>query len=503
MAGNKKVIRRKNRKRTSVFSVLVLLVLLALSAGMAVCMVKTELIPKEYIIAATAGTAVLSVCVFLLIRTGGFKPKTAVGIITAILLAVVIIYICVFCLQTLGYLKNLTSIASERSLIGIYVDNDDTAQSPSDLKDYDIGILCELDRDNTDKAIIKFEEELAFELNIIEYDNMPDLLEGFKNNVVGAILINEAYIDMIEEMEGYEYIASSVRELGYVVVETPREETDGSELIKTENNGYIFTVYISGIDTRSSDLLARSRSDVNLFATINTDTRQILLISTPRDYFIPLSISRGQKDKLTHAGLYGVQVSMDTLKMLYDTEIEYYFRCNFVGFADIIDVLGGITVYSPKDFVSHHGAYQFYEGYNECDGDKALCFARERYAFSDGDVQRQKDCQEVFRAVFEKVMSPEMLSSYSALLETIEPYFETSVPYDVIADIVRHQILTGGDWEIISYTVNGSGSFQKPWSMSMTVWVMKPDYETVEVAKDLLQRIRNNEVITQPVEDGE
>ena len=101
-------------------------------------------------------------------------------------------------------------------------------------------------------------------------------------------------------------------------------------------------------------MTASSRSDVNIVATINTETKQILLVSTPRDYFVPLSISNGAKDKLTHAGIYGIDVCMDTLGMLYDEDIHYYFRVNFGGFTKIIDALGCIDVDSDYEFDSRN-----------------------------------------------------------------------------------------------------------------------------------------------------
>lgn len=145
-----------------------------------------------------------------------------------------------------------------------------------------------------------------------------------------------------------------------------------------------YTIYISGIDNRGG-LIEKSRSDVNIIATLNTSTKQLLLVSTPRDYYVPLSISGGVPDKLTHAGIYGVDVCVDTLEMLYDIEIDYYVRMNFDGFVNIIDALGGITVYSDYEFDS--GAYHFDQGENTLNGEQALVFARERYAFAEGDCK--------------------------------------------------------------------------------------------------------------------
>ena len=275
----------------------------------------------------------------------------------------------------------------------------------------------------------------------------------------------------MEDSEGYENAPSQLREIylyeAETVIEKVKEEPQKKEESKTETQQQVdrvFTMYISGIDSREG-LISKSRSDVNIIATVNVDKRQVLLISTPRDYYVPLSISDGIPDKLTHAGIYGIDVSMETLEMLYGTEIDYYFRVNFSGFEQIIDALGGITVNSAVEFSA--GGHQYYVGNNDLDGDAALDFARERYAFADGDRQRGKNQMAVIKAVIEKAISPSLLVNYASIMESISGSFETSMPYEMIAELVRNQLDKGGKWNIISTSVDGTGDYQVPYSMSM------------------------------------
>ena len=252
-------------------------------------------------------------------------------------------------------------------------------------------------------------------------------------------------------------------------------------------------MYISGIDTRGG-VSAKSRSDVNILATVNVDTHQVLLVSTPRDYYVPLPISNGQPDKLTHAGIYGVDVSMGTLEMLYGVPIDYYFRVNFSGFEKIIDALGGITVYSEYEFTTAAG-YHFNVGDNTMNGEQALSFARERYSFSSGDRQRGKNQMAVIKAVINKAMSPAILSNYTELMESISGNFETSMPYDVIADLVREQLDKGGSWNVVTYSVDGTGDSRKPYSLSTNAYVMIPDQSTVDAAIEKINQVRSGETL--------
>ena len=252
----------------------------------------------------------------------------------------------------------------------------------------------------------------------------------------------------------------------------------------------VYTIFVSGIDTRGG-MTASSRSDVNIILTLNATTKQILMVSTPRDYFVPLSISNGVPDKLTHAGIYGVNVCMDTLDMLYDIDINYYFRLNFAGFEQIIDALGGVNVNSDYDFDSGNTTgYHFNKGENHLNGEQALVFARERYAFKEGDRQRGRNQMAVIQGVVDKATQPAFLKNYLSVLDSLDGAFETNVPYDVMASLVRKQLDEGGSWQVLSYSVDGTGDTQKPYSMSSKAYVMIPDQNTVDKARVLMKKVR-------------
>ena len=268
------------------------------------------------------------------------------------------------------------------------------------------------------------------------------------------------------------------------------------------NDGSIYTIFISGFDSRSG-LVAKRRSDSNIIATVNTATSQVLLVSTPRDYFVPLSISGGQRDKLTHAGIYGINVCMDTLGMLYNEDINYYFRINFAGFEQLINALGGVTVYSDYDFDSkNETGYHFKQGENYLNGEQALVFSRERYAFKEGDRQRGKNQMAVIKGVSNKALSPELLKNYSSVLSSIQGCFETNNSYEEIARLLQQQLNNGGDWNIVSYSVNGTGDTQKPYSMSQKAYVMIPDESTVQKAEAMMKKVRDGETVSQEEADS-
>ena len=259
-----------------------------------------------------------------------------------------------------------------------------------------------------------------------------------------------------------------------------------------------FVVYLSGVDNRG-ELTENARSDVNILAVVNPVTKQAALINTPRDYYVDLAGTES-KDKLTHAGLYGVETSMATLGNLYGVDVDHYIRINFVGFISIIDAIGGVDVYSDQAFTSvgspgYYDPTTFAEGWNHLDGKSALAFARERHAFKTGDIQRGINQMKVIDAMANKLKSPTLLMSFSKLMDAAADCFVTSFSQEQISALVRMQLGDLASWDIQSYTVTGSGAkSSKCYSAKgQSLYVMKPDENSVNEAKALIAAVLGGE----------
>ena len=259
-----------------------------------------------------------------------------------------------------------------------------------------------------------------------------------------------------------------------------------------------FVVYLSGVDNRG-ELTEKARSDVNILAVVNPTTKQVALINTPRDYYVDLA-GTDSKDKLTHAGLYGVETSMATLGNLYGVNVEHYLRINFAGFISIIDAVGGVDVYSDQAFTSvgspgYYDPTTFAEGWNHLDGKSALAFARERHAFKTGDIQRGINQMKVIDAMVNKLKSPALLMGFSKLMDAAADCFVTSLSQEQISALVRMQLGDLANWDIQSYTVTGSGAKStKCYSAKgQSLYVMKPDENSVNEAKALIAAVLGGE----------
>ena len=441
------------------------------------------MIPTQYIIIAAVVMAIFAV-IFAIMHERKI-PSIIASVLTVILTAVYVIG-AVYIGKTNNTISDVTTAEVQTDVVSMYVMNDDPAQTVNDAANYEIGIMSSVDRENTDKTIDSIESQLGSQLNIQEYNTMFDLADALKSGEVGAIIINEAYVGIIGDVENYEWMTTDIRQITTVehaVESAPEADAEVSD--ETQNT---FVMYLSGIDTYGG-ISARSRSDVNILAVVNTDTKNILLLSTPRDFYVDYSVTGGAKDKLTHAGIYGIDASIDALERLYDIDVNYYLRINFTGFMDVIDALGGISVYSDYEFTVNN-VKTFQQGYNDVNGREALAFARERYSFADGDYQRGRNQMEVIRAVINKAASSSLLVNYTSVMDAIAGSFETNMPRSQIAALVRMQLSDMAQWNITSYTSSGQSMYAETFSMpGQDLYVIVPDENSIAEAKEQINAV--------------
>ena len=270
-------------------------------------------------------------------------------------------------------------------------------------------------------------------------------------------------------------------------------------------------VYCSGTDERVDYIPLNSRSDTNILAVVNPSTHQILLVSTPRDYYLTLP-SKGQKDKLTHFGLYGIEESIKGLEQLYNVDVDYYARVHFAGLVGVIDALGGIDVNSDVAFNTvgmevpdedgsgnfHFAAYSFQQGVNHLDGRQALAFARERDAFDDGDMQRGRNQMLVIQGIVNKAASPAILKSYQDVLSAASDSIATNMPKEDIISLVKMQLQDMSGWNITTYGLAGENSADYCYSLGNDTRyaVVLPNERMVATAQDLIQQVLRGETPT-------
>ena len=302
------------------------------------------------------------------------------------------------------------------------------------------------------------------------YDNLTVLTERLNDGGIELAAIRKANLDVLQE--NYREFYHSIATLATYKVRGD-DQAVASEVDTTKP----FVLYISGIDTYG-EVGEVSRSDVNMLMVVNPSKRTILLVNTPRDYYVQLHGVAGTPDKLTHAGIYGIDMSRQTLSDLYGVEIPYYVRLNFTSLVKMVDVVGDITVESDYAFKS------FQAGKNTLDSKRTLEFARERYSFEDGDRQRGRNQQKVIEAIIAKMSEPRNLARYESILSTLQSSLQTNMSRNSIASLVKMQLNDMKGWKVESMSVDGAGATRQTYSMgAMPLYVMIPDSASVEIAK--------------------
>lgn len=386
---------------------------------------------------------------------------------------------------------------------------DDPAETLEDAAGYTFGVQFETGAENMQAAVTDVQEQLDSDISMTEYDSVQEQAEALMSGDVEAIIYNAANTSLIEsEIQDY---SSQIKIISRHEVRT--ELNLGGSAADDSLTKEPFTVYISGVDNYGDDRDDPSRdsvrSDVNIIAVVNPMTYQILLVTTPRDYFVPLYgdpdyiYPQGSLDKLTHAGTYGIDASMETLGSLYETDINYYVRLNFSALIDIVDILGGVDVYSEYEFSTGWESgheMDVKQGWNSFNGQEALAFCRERKNLVDGDNQRGKNQQAVITAMLKKVLSPTMLLKANSIINQVSQDIETNITQGQINSLVRYQLKTGAKWSIQSVAASGSDGYDYCYSdMYEELYVIYPDYDVVNSIIDLTNLVENGNMLT----DGE
>lgn len=470
---------KEQKKTLHMAGKLITLIQLILAVGLIAVIWNSGLVPTKYLV------AIIIVLLILFGVTFGLqyvKNKVyIVGIVLSIILSILQAIGIVYMLKADKLMADVGGANYKTDNMIVVVKKDNPASNLMDASMYRFGTQTSVDQENTQTMLDNINKALGREVKIEQYGTVQELANALLEGRVDAAVYNQALDGLItDSIEDY---SDKVRVLYHYGIETELEQ-------ETADVGEPFNVYISGIDV-DGPIATNSRSDVNIIMTVNPNTKKILLTTTPRDYYVQIpDISGEQRDKLTHAGIYGVDASMRTVEQLYGIDISYYARVNFSSLVKIVDTLGGVDVDSDFEFTA--GGYQFKKGMNHLDGKQALAFSRERYSFEDGDNQRGKDQEKVLTAILNKAMSPAILSNASALIADVSDSVQTNMTQEEMAKFIKMQLNDGASWTIESQAASGNGDTQACYSSGdQPLYVMWPDEAVVQSISAKMNEILN------------
>ncbi|MCI6265978.1 MAG: LCP family protein [Erysipelotrichaceae bacterium] len=418
------------------------------------------------------------------------KQVTKIKRILIIFLSMIIIFFLGFAFYYLNHtIKFMTSIKSKEYQIEEYyvlVRKSSTYQTLSDINNQTIATYQNQVKDYTTN-LEKITNEIAIKEK--EYPNHIEASQALLNHEIESLFISSSYKAISdEEIENFK---DNVRILSKEQVKISSESITSNKKDITQES---INIYISGIDI-SGDISLVSRSDVNMMMTLNPKTHQILLTSIPRDYYVQLHGTTSYKDKLTHSGIYGINMTVMTVEDLLDIKIDYYVRLNFTTLTNLVDEIDGIDIYSDKSFRAWtNSKCTFEKGLMHLDGQCALAFARERYAYEEGDRHRIQNQQDVVKAILNKTLTSKVLiMNYKNILETLSNSFQTNLPTEDIYKLINLQLETMPTWKTEQIRLDGYDASNYTYTYpTQHLYVMEPNQKTIEDAKQKIKDVMNH-----------
>ena len=404
--------------------------------------------------------------------------------------------------------KVFKDVKVDEAIINVYVTNSKYSSELSSFINSRFIVLSQQDQENQKYALEKLKESLNTSgLRTVNCEDVVSAVESLYNNEGDLLVLNEAYIDSIEEIEKFRNFSDDTKILcsfkKEIIIEKEEEVPKHTNITDTP-----FTVYAAGEDTRSGRLSTYGRTDVDIAITINPVTKQIMIVGFPRDTYIPNPALGYGYDKLTHLGNDGIYNTMKGVSHYYHFDIDNYVVVNFNTFRNIINALDGIDVDNPYYFNTIGGngsltgeAFEFPEGTIHLYGEAALAYCRERYNLPYGDYGRSEHQTIVLKAIIQKLLSPAIITNYSDVLSSLEGQFLTDFDVDDIYKLIAMQLDDNSEWDIISYRMGGEGDMQGTASMGWNrlLYVVHPFESQVKFIKDEIEKMENNEKITQQV----
>ncbi|MGT2960664.1 LCP family glycopolymer transferase CpsA [Streptococcus caballi] len=376
---------------------------------------------------------------------------------------------------------NKTASFSETKM-SIVVPKDSTISNVSELTSVQAPLNS--DQSNIEELISKIKSEKDFSLETEAVDSYQKAYENLIAGESKAMVLNSAYSSLLEL--SYPDYESKIKTIYSYTISKEVKNSKST----TKTNANVFNIYISGIDTYGS-ISTVSRSDVNIIMTVNMKTHKVLLTTTPRDAYVQIPDGgNNQYDKLTHAGIYGVETSMKTLENLYGIDINYYARINFTSFIKLVDLLGGIEVYNNQAFTAHtNHDYSFPVGNVHLDSKGALAFVRERYSLSGGDNDRGKNQEKVISAIIDKLTSAGSISKISSIANGLQDSVQTNMSLDTLMTLANTQLSSGDHFTVTSQAITGTGSTGQLQSYAMptaSLYMMQLDDASLANAKQAI-----------------
>ena len=479
----KKKKRRRKLKRYNVFVLVLTLILIFLIGINTTIIAMYDVLPYKYLLLYLVFViGVPLILIQFMVRKRVRWHTKIISISFVIVFIVLLGFLLYYLYNTFSFLDAFSNYSYVTHNYKVLVPSNSEYQELNDINDKNLGYITLVNMDYS-KAIKELNKKVK--VNSKDYLDYTTLVEALNLKQIETVLLTDSYYDILKEE--YDDFETNYR----VIFEFSIREKANNLAKEIDVTKDTFNIFISGMDT-AGVISSISRSDVNILITVNPKTNQILMLHIPRDYYVTFH-GLEDRDKLTHSGLYGTEMTIKTIEDMLDIDINYYFKVNFDTVVQVVDALGGVDVYSKYSFKAVDHGYYFKQGYNRVNGQKALDFVRTRKVLPGGDIARGENQLAMLQAIVKKASSPAILMKYTQLLDSLKAGFLTNMSTDKIMDIIKMQIDKMPSWNFTSINLTGYGSEDYTSVFpDRKVYVMEPLQESIDNAKNAIKEVMDD-----------
>ena len=496
---------KNGKKSNRVISKFLTIFMIAALALLIFQIINLNLLPMKLMILVSLVLVILTLIIILMLhfKARNFFSRLLMGLI-ALCMCAGLAFGNYFIFKTDNTFEKVTSLAdSKATSTSIVVLKASSIEKEKDLAGAKIGTILDMDKEATNRMLKDLDSD-KIKYTTKDYSSLDDMMEAFYNSDVDAICLNEKYRDILHEGGAYFNFQTDSRVVHQNVYYTKVTKTDNPSDPVNNITKDTFTVLVSGNDSYGTLQDSNTRSDANLLLTVNPKTGTILMTSIPRDYYVELvcpdneeqACPEGSYDKLTHSGLMGVKSTEKTIEKALGITINYNIRINFSSVVSLVDALDGIDLDIKKgeevDIFYTNSQPGLSVGKHHVDGETALAFARERHAYADGDNQRVRNQQKVFKAMFKRIVSPKMITNYGKFMDALAVAFDTNLSGDEISKFVKYELNRTPKWKIESYAIVADSDTKFCYQAQ--------SYASVVVQNDIMNEVARKKI--QAVIDG-
>ena len=473
-----------------------------------------KILPLKYYI-----PLIIFIFTILILLYRGEKDKNNEHVIKVTVLKVIHVFISIilvitslYAIKGSSFLNSITGGGDQTIEMDVVVLKSSPYQSLNDLTELSFGANTTIDAININKTETLIEEEIG-NIEIQSFTTHDETINALKNGTIKAMVIKSVDYETLDDVE--KDFKENTRILKTFEIKIPSVKANSAKVTQEP-----FLIFISGTDKRGP-ISTFALSDVNMIAAINPKTKQVLLTSIPRDYYVDIIGTDGVsgKDKLTHSAKGGINCTIDTVESLMGIKFNYYAKFNFTSFLNVVDALGGITIDVPKYdvvgrddgvFTTKLDKYTIEPGVNNFDSKHALSFVRERKAFVQGDAIRGKNQMIMIKAIIKKCCSAAIITKLDSVIQSLENCFETNMEASDIKSLINMQIDDMSAWDVQSFRLEGDDT-KRAFHLATIGDVRKvnprgliinePYIESLEKAKQYIQIIMEGKEILKVKEE--